>query len=199
MNAPNVTSVSLLERVRARDGQAWQQLVALYGPLLRHWCQRWGAGTEDAEEIAQDVFLAASAGLDDFERQGAGSFRAWMRGITRHKLADHFRKQHGQPAAAGGTEAWQRLQELSEAAEAAEAAETAEQQAEEVNGLYHRALALIRSEFEERTWQAFWESAVEGRTAASVAEALGMFAVAVRIAKSRVLSRLREAAGALID
>jgi RNA polymerase sigma-70 factor, ECF subfamily len=116
-----------------------------------------------------------------------------MRGITRHKLVDHHRKQQGRPIATGGTEAWQRLQEVPEPAE------TAEQQAEEVNGLVHRALGLIRSEFEERTWLAFWQSAVEGRATAHVAETLGMSAVAVRIAKSRVLSRLREAAGTLID
>jgi hypothetical protein len=34
MSAPNVTSVSLLERIRARDAQAWQHLVTLYGPLV---------------------------------------------------------------------------------------------------------------------------------------------------------------------
>ena len=67
-----------------------------------------------------------------------------------------------------------------------------------MSGLYRRALELIRDEFEERTWQAFWLSAVEGREAPAAAE-LGMSPVAARIAKSRVLARLRAEAEELID
>ena len=61
-----------------------------------------------------------------------------------------------------------------------------------------RTIPLIRSEFEEQTWRAFWLSAVEGRDSPSVAAELGMSPVAVRIAKSRVLARLREEADGLI-
>ena len=57
--------------------------------------------------------------------------------------------------------------------------------------LLHRALAMIRGEFEARTWAAFWQTAVEGRAAADVAADLGMTPGAVRVAKSRVLHRLR--------
>ena len=62
-------------------------------------------------------------------------------------------------------------------------------------GLFGRALDLIRGEFEERTWQAFWLTAVEGRAAGEVALELGMSPGAVRVAKSRVLRRLREELG----
>ena len=58
-----------------------------------------------------------------------------------------------------------------------------------------RALALIRGEFEERTWGAFWRTAVEGRAAKDVGAELGLSAGAVRVAKSRVLHRLREELG----
>src|SRR5262249_4512515 len=40
--------------------------------------------------------------------------------------------------------------------------------------LLHRALELIRGDFEPRTWEAFWQTAVEGRAAADVAADLGM-------------------------
>jgi RNA polymerase sigma-70 factor (ECF subfamily) len=53
-------------------------------------------------------------------------------------------------------------------------------------------VGLIRSEFEERTWRAFWGVAVDDRPAAEVAAELGMSPGAVYIAKSRVLRRLRE-------
>ena len=53
----------------------------------------------------------------------------------------------------------------------------------------------MRSEFEERTWQAFWLTAVENRAAVEVALELRMSPGAVRVAKSRVLRRLREELG----
>ena len=56
-----------------------------------------------------------------------------------------------------------------------------------------RVLELVRAEFEDRTWQAFWQTAVEERPTREVADGLGMSPTAVRIAKSRVRRRLREA------
>jgi RNA polymerase sigma-70 factor (ECF subfamily) len=192
MNQDNATSVSLLERVREQDAQAWQRLVQLYGPLVHFWCQRWGVPAEDAEDVVQEVFLAVSRGLSDFERQRCGSFRSWMRGICRHKFLDHQRRRQRQPdAAEGGTVAQVRIQELAEADPAEEATE--------VSGLYRRALELLRTHFEENTWRAFWGVAVDGRPTDVVAGELGMSAVAVRIAKSRVLARLREEMQELID
>jgi RNA polymerase sigma-70 factor (ECF subfamily) len=58
--------------------------------------------------------------------------------------------------------------------------------------LWRRAVELLRTEFEEHTWQAFWQVAIDGRTLAEVAERLGMSVAAVYQAKSRVLRRLRQ-------
>jgi RNA polymerase sigma-70 factor (ECF subfamily) len=57
----------------------------------------------------------------------------------------------------------------------------------------------LRSEFEEHTWRAFWRVAVDGQPAPEVAAELGMKPNAVRTAKSRVLRRLREELGDLVD
>ena len=61
--------------------------------------------------------------------------------------------------------------------------------------LAHRALELVRAEFEDRTWQAFWRVAAEGRPPADIADELGMTLHAVYKAKSRVLCRLRRELG----
>jgi RNA polymerase sigma-70 factor, ECF subfamily len=187
----NVTSLSLLERLRGQDQQAWQRLVTLYAPLVYHWCAAGGVRGKDANDVVQEVFLAVSLALDDFERRQAGSFRGWLRGVTRHKLLDHFRRRHHQPAAEGGSGALERMQQLPDP-------EPGEQDEAEASGLYRRALELIRGDFEERTWQAFWRCAVDGQRTDLVAAELGMSAVAVRIAKSRVLGRLRAEVGDLI-
>jgi RNA polymerase sigma-70 factor (ECF subfamily) len=193
MPGDGVTSLSLLQRVRVRDAPAWRRLVALYRPLVCHWCQRGGVRPADVDDVAQEVFLAVANGLGQFDHRGAGSFRAWLRGVTRHKLLDFHARQGRQPAAAaGGTDAFQALQAVADP----EPGSTDDLM--ETSGLYRRALDLIRGEFEERTWQAFWRAGVEDEDTAAVAAALGMTPVAVRIAKSRVLARLREEAGELI-
>jgi RNA polymerase sigma-70 factor (ECF subfamily) len=58
---------------------------------------------------------------------------------------------------------------------------------------------LIRADFEEHTWQAFWAVAVDGRPGTDVAAELGMTPGAVYVAKSRVLRRLREDLGELLE
>ena len=58
--------------------------------------------------------------------------------------------------------------------------------------LSQRAVELVRAEFEQRTWEAWWKTAVEGRPAADVAAEMGMSLAAVYKAKSRVLLRLRQ-------
>ena len=64
--------------------------------------------------------------------------------------------------------------------------------------MLHRALEAIAADFEERTWQMFWLTAVDGREPADVAVQFGVTPVAVRKAKSRVLQRLRAEIGDLI-
>jgi RNA polymerase sigma-70 factor (ECF subfamily) len=59
-------------------------------------------------------------------------------------------------------------------------------------------LDLVRAQFEDRTWQAFWKVAVENASPADVAGQLGMTPTSVRQAKSRVLRRLKVELGEVI-
>ncbi|MCU0875352.1 MAG: transcriptional regulator KorA [Pirellulaceae bacterium] len=58
---------------------------------------------------------------------------------------------------------------------------------------------MIRAEFEDRIWAAFWNDTVDGRTAAEIAADLGMSKEAVWQAKYRVLRRLRAELAGLLD
>lgn len=58
--------------------------------------------------------------------------------------------------------------------------------------LLHRALDLIRKDFNQITWTAFSRIALENREIQDVAKELGLTENAVRQAKFRVLRRLRE-------
>src|SRR5579883_3138996 len=107
------TSLTLLERIRDRDEEAWRRLHHLYAPLVSRWCGLKGILGEDADDVQQEVFRAVAAGLDNFHRDRDGdSFRGWLRGITRNKIVDHFRRRGAQPEAQGGTDARRELEQV---------------------------------------------------------------------------------------
>ncbi|HUG93510.1 MAG TPA: sigma-70 family RNA polymerase sigma factor [Planctomycetaceae bacterium] len=194
-NSDSSTSTSLLRRVREHDAGAWQRLVDLYGPLVFYWGRRSGLRPPDAADVMQDVFAAVHGAIGRFERDPhGGTFRGWLWTIARNKIHDHFRRAAGQAAAAGGTDAARRLDQVPESWDD-ESADPRDRGA--LSGLYRRALEFVRSEFEERTWQAFWRSVVEDEPAAEIAADLGISANAVRQYKSRVLRRLRQELGDL--
>jgi RNA polymerase sigma-70 factor (ECF subfamily) len=189
------TSRSLLERARAADADAWDRLVGLYGPLVFHWCRHWDLQEQDVADVFQDVFQAVAAHIADFRKERPGdTFRGWLRIITRNKVHDHFRRLGREPGAAGGTDAQLRLAELPAPGGDPEPADP-----ELDAALFRQGLELIRAEFEERTWQAFWRTAVDDVPPKDVAAELSMTPGSVRVAKCRVLRRLREEFGELLD
>ena len=190
------TSKTLLQRLRANDSEAWRVMVQLYTPLVRHWATRGGVRGVDVEDVTQEVLQAAATHLQNFRRDKPGdSFRGWLRGITRNMVLQHFRRSGRNPRGSGGTDALVQLQEVEDAASPDEDADPVE----ELDGLRRRALELVRSEFEERTWRAFWMTVVEARAPADIAAEMGVTPTAIRMAKSRVLRRLKETFGDLIQ
>lgn len=159
----------------------------MYGPLVYQWCRRGGLKEEDAADCFQEVFQSVARAISTFEKRNeTDSFRGWLATITRNKIRDHFRRQAKSPQAGGGTEFNLQVQSLPDPLA------DDEQTSTENHGVMHRALAMIRGDFEENTWRAFWQTAVEERLAADVSAELGISVNAVYKAKFRVLRRLRE-------
>ena len=147
---------------------------------------------QDAEDVQQEVFHAVAISLHKFRLDRPGdTFRGWLRGITKNKLLDHYRRRHGQPEAQGGSDAQAGLLEIAQQ-------ELPEDSEADLGALYCRALELVRGEFEERTWNAFWRVTIDGHDPGDVASDLGVTSAAVRKAKSRILHRLREEIGDLL-
>jgi RNA polymerase sigma-70 factor (ECF subfamily) len=190
---PSSVSSTLLERVKARRPEAWQRLVDLFGPVVYRWCRQSGVGREDAADVVQEVFSSVAAHVGDFHRESPGdSFTAWLATITRNKIRDWFRRRQGRPEARGGTDAQQQFMQIPELSEQSGGTWAS-------GSLTRRALDLVRTEFENRTWEAFWRTAVQRQCPADVADDLGVTVNAVYKAKSRVLRRLRRELGDLLE
>ena len=182
-------SASLLERVKANRPEAWNRLVSLYGPVVYQWCRQYGVARDDAPDLVQEVFAAVALHIGRFHRDRPGdSFAAWLRTVTHNKVRNHLSRRRGRPAAQGGSDAQQRFLQLPDAPEPSAASRSGQLNSPVVP----IGLEQVRLEFENRTWDAFYRTVVDGQSPAQVAAELGMTIQAVYKAKSRVLRRLRQ-------
>ena len=172
--------------MRERNPRQWERFVRAYGTLVYEWCRRARLSEEDAADVSQDVFRVVAEKLDTFRRDQEGdTFHGWLWVVTRHKVLDHFRRREKCPAGEGGSSAQRRLNELPEVLPAREAEA-------DVRSTRRRALELLQTDFQEKTWRAFWMTAIERVEPAAVAERLGMKLGAVYNARYKVTRRLRE-------
>jgi RNA polymerase sigma-70 factor, ECF subfamily len=186
---PSSISSTLLDQIRARRPEAWRRLVDLYGPVVYRWSRQLGASDADAADVVQEVFAAVLDDVGRFRRdRPGGSFEAWLRTITRHRTIDLFRRRQGQFDAEGGTRNYRQLLEVAESFEESSMSPPVEKD----GSFSRRALELVRVEFENRTWDAFWRIVIDGQSPADVAADMGLSVMAVYKAKSRVLRRLRK-------
>jgi RNA polymerase sigma-70 factor, ECF subfamily len=184
------TPISLLERLRQPGhAGAWARFVELYTPLLYAWGRRMGLQEPDAADLVQEVFTVLLAKLPEFAYDPGKSFRAWLKTVALNKWREKQRRAAVRREAVGDA-----LPEVSEA-DPAEALWEADYR----QHLVRRALEVMQREFQPATWQACWAMVVDGRPAAEVAVELGLSPGAVRSAKFRVLTRLREELQGLLD
>lgn len=187
----SITSNTLLHALKLGRTDGWARFVHLYGPLIRKWISRAGLAEEDAEDIAQDVFVAAAEGFSSYRHSEhkAGSLRAWLYGISRHKLNDWYREHPLQLRAAGGSAASLRMQQFAFPEQDSECVQQTRMQ------LAVRALGLLETDFSATTWQAFWRTAILNEKTVDVAKDLGMTSKAIRQSRYRVLRHLRKELG----
>jgi RNA polymerase sigma-70 factor (ECF subfamily) len=186
------TSLSLLDGLRTQDADSWRRLVTLYGPLVVGWCWQQGLQAADVGDVAQEVFQVVLRRVRDFRKDHPNdSFRGWLWTITRNKIGDHIRRKGISPQAAGGSVFREQIEQLP----VVESAFTRDSSSELTVGLHQRALEMVRTQFEEKTWRAFWMVVCESRNPQDVAVELQISLNAVYLAKSRVLCALREVLG----
>jgi RNA polymerase sigma-70 factor (ECF subfamily) len=182
----NATSTSLLLRLRQpAPGDAWQRFVLLYTPLLQFWAQK-RLGLQDADDLLQEVFAVLVQRLPKFEYDKDKSFRAWLYTVLRRKWLEY--RRHPAAPLADPVELERVVDEAS-----------AFWEADYRLHLVRRALELMQADFQPATWKACWEVVACDRPALEVANELGLTVGAVHAARFRVLTRLRQELGGMLD
>ena len=83
---------TLVNRLRAGDGEAGTKLCELYHPPLLRFCFRYLGAQEEAEDLVQEVFLRVlrNDALPE-------NFRAWIYKIARNRCLDVIRSRGRRP------------------------------------------------------------------------------------------------------
>lgn len=185
-----LTQPSLLIRLAdAQDREAWGRFVEIYAPLIYGHARKYGLQDADAADLTQEVLRTVAAAIGQFHYDPSrGSFRGWLFTVVRNLLRNFLasRKRRHQPSGEPGNQAFLESQPSPDD----ELAESWDREYQ--HRLFAWAAEQVRGDFQDHTWQAFWQTAIEGKSVKTVGTALGMSVGAVYVAKSRVLARLRE-------
>ena len=121
--------------------------------------------------------------LADFEHR---SFRGFLWTVTSNKIKDYWRTRQQQFVAQGGSDVQELLANIEvESSQSVGKVDTA------TRIVFDSVVKLVRSEFSDQDWKLFWDYAVDGKAAATVAEEHGVNRNQVFLAKSRILRRIR--------
>jgi len=185
-----LTRPSLLARIKdTGDRQAWAEFVDTYAPLIYGYALKQGLQDADAADLTQEVLgaVARSAARLDYD-PARGTFRGWLFRVVRNELCDFGTARKRHRPGSGDTAVKRRLEEQPAPSEDEVAAWDREYERQ----LFALACEHVRRDFQESTWQAFWLTAIHGKSGKEVAGVLGLTTAAVYLAKRRVTERLRQ-------
>jgi RNA polymerase sigma-70 factor (ECF subfamily) len=184
------TSLSLLEQLREPGAsKLWTRVIETYTSLLHVWFRSAGLQEADREDLVQRVLEVLLRRIVEFEHSGRpGAFRAWLRGIAVNLLREFWRRR---PAPSSGSVLDQLVDPQSNLSRLWDR--------QHDHHVLHGLLKAVEPEFPQTAWRAFCRLALDAAPARLFAAELGTTANAVLIAKARILTRLRQKAGALLD
>ena len=188
------TRASLLERLRDwQDRDSWEDFFDTYWKLIYGTARKAGLSDDEAQEAVQETLISVSRRFPKFRYDARGSFRVWLRRLTRWRVMDQFRKrkqfQAQVDAGFDGEETPDPMANL------ADPASLVPQQIWELDWqktLVEAGLARIRSRVKPRTYQLFDFYVNKDWPAEKVAERFGVNTAAVHLAKCRILDMLKQ-------
>ena len=161
MDEPPTTRHSLIVKLRdPADTAAWREFVAIYEPLVYRLARRKGLQDADARDLCQEVFRTVARAIESL---GPGP-----RQLPRLALTDRPQPADQLPDATAVPAPRQRVHQRPGAPRSPAGRRPVGHGP--VRGrvpphLFRWAADEVEGEFAPTTWQAFWQTAVEGRSA----------------------------------
>src|SRR5689334_19074554 len=80
---------TLIERCLQGDQVAWEAIVRQYWRKVFNVAYKFVGKHDEAEDLAQDIFLKLYKSLDTFDRRA--NFQTWLISVSRNLCIDHYR------------------------------------------------------------------------------------------------------------
>lgn len=169
----------------------WNEFVRLYQDVVYRVARGRGLQHADAEDVTQQVFTIVSRKIGSFDCDANGSFRGWLRKLARDAAIDRLR-QPKRDVGSGDSEMRHALEQycVSERCVSEDTATLWNVEVKRQQLL--QACDRIRDQFSETVWQSFWLTAIEHQTIAAAAKRLGKSEGSIRVARCRVMARLKK-------
>jgi RNA polymerase sigma-70 factor (ECF subfamily) len=188
------TRYSLLSRLQNRDDQdSWKDFFDTYWRLIYSIALKSGLTEAEAQDVVQETIICIAKDIEKFKRDRTlGSFKGWLRNLTRWRIADQIRKRD--PATNGfkPTDTNACPSELTEIADPADAGLEKIWDEEWQTNLMSAAVERVKRRVKEEHYQIFDLNIVRQWPANKVARALGVNIAQVYLAKHRVLALIKK-------
>lgn len=86
-----IDETRLIKKAKAGSLEAFEQLILQYEKRIYNYCYRMTNNQEDAEDLAQEVFIKVYKSLHSFK--GSSQFSTWIYRIAYNTCVDKFRKE----------------------------------------------------------------------------------------------------------
>ena len=187
------TRYSLLSRLQNRDDQdSWREFFDTYWRLIYAFALKSGLTVTEAEEVVQETVISVAKDIQKFKRDRTlGSFKGWLRNLTRWRIADQLRKRT-RLAGEEGTmtkPASRRWEEISIGVDANSESIWEE---EWRTNLLKAATERVKHRVKEEHYQMFDFYVLRQWPVDKVAQTLGVSAAQVYLAKHRVTRLIRK-------
>jgi RNA polymerase sigma factor (sigma-70 family) len=190
-NDAGTTNPTLLQRLGDwRDHEAWIDFVTRYDQVIRLSSRRYRFDAESTEELCQRVWIDLARRMRTYRYDPGKTFRGWLRRLCQSRAIDLLRKQKSSRVESLEDHPAELLLE-----DASAGIEVEESAALERPVLLRQAEDVqdgVRRRVDERTWQVFWNIAIEGQSVREASEAAGISYYAAFAAQKRVGRMLRE-------
>ena len=187
------TRATLLERMRDwRDRESWKDFFDTYWKLIYGTARKSNLSDYEAQEVVQETLISVSRRFPQFRYNARGSFRVWLRRLTKWRVVDQIRKRPRWVPAHGTLDAEESVDVIANLPEPASLVPNEIWEKDWQKTLVEAGLARIRARVKPRTYQLFDFYVNKDWPAEKVAERFGVNTAAVHLAKCRILDMLKQ-------
>jgi len=194
---PIPTRYSLLSRLQNWDDQeSWKDFFDTYWRLIYSSALKSGLTESEAQDVVQETIISVAKDIHKFKRDRAlGSFKGWLRNVTRWRIADQLRKRTRHARGENSEN-----EEESRVVDAAQVPDPASDELESVweadwqANLLEAAIEKVKRSVKEEHFQMFDLYVIQQWPAGKVARMLGVNVGQVYLAKHRVSALIKKEA-----